>query len=50
MSAHSYALDDPMIRLDLNTPAVYEDAVGRYGLMVDIDGQDREDWQLKAPR
>ena len=26
-----YALDDPMIRLDLNTPAAYEDAAGRYG-------------------
>ena len=26
-----YALDDSMIRLDLNTPAAYADAMGRYG-------------------
>ena len=28
-----YALDDAMIRLDLNTPGAYEDAVRRYGGM-----------------
>ena len=30
-SVQEYALDDPMIRLDLNTPEAYEDALGRYG-------------------
>ena len=30
-SVQEYALDDAMIRLDLNTPGVYEDAVRRYG-------------------
>ena len=30
-SVQEYALDDPMIRLDLNTPEAYEDAVRRYG-------------------
>ena len=30
-SVQEYALNDPMIRLDLNTPEVYEDAVQRYG-------------------
>ena len=31
-SVQEYALDDPQIRLDLNTPEAYEDAVRRYGL------------------
>ena len=30
-SVQEYALNDPMIRLDLNTPEAYEDAVRRYG-------------------
>ena len=30
-SVQEYALDDPQIRLDLNTPEAYEDAVRRYG-------------------
>lgn len=30
-SVQEYALDDAMIRLDLNTPEAYEDAVRRYG-------------------
>ena len=30
-SVQEYALDDPMIRLDLNTPEAYADAVRRYG-------------------
>lgn len=30
-SVQEYALDDPMIRLDLNTPAAYDEAVRRYG-------------------
>lgn len=31
-SVQEYILDDPMIRLDLNTPEAYEDAARRYGL------------------
>ena len=31
MSVQEYALDAPMIRLDLNTPVAYEDAVVRCG-------------------
>ena len=31
MSGQEYALDDPMVRLDLNTPEAYEDAVVRCG-------------------
>ena len=30
-SVQEYALNDPQIRLDLNTPEAYEDAVRRYG-------------------
>ncbi len=30
-SVHEFAIDDPMIRLDLNTPDAYEAAVRRYG-------------------
>jgi len=30
-SVQEHALDDPMIRLDLNTPEAYEDAVRKYG-------------------
>lgn len=30
-SVQEYALDDPQIRLDLNTPEAYEDAVRGYG-------------------
>ena len=30
-SVQEYALDDPMIRLDLNTPAAYDEAARRYG-------------------
>ena len=30
-SVQEYALDDPQIRLDLNTPEAYEDAVLKYG-------------------
>ena len=30
-SVQEHALDDPMIRLDLNTPEAYEDALRRYG-------------------
>ena len=30
-SVQEYALNDPMIRLDLNTPEAYEDAVLKYG-------------------
>ena len=30
-SVQEYALNDPMIRLDLNTPAAYDEAVRRYG-------------------
>ncbi|MYC08109.1 MAG: nucleotidyltransferase family protein [Chloroflexi bacterium] len=30
-SVQEYALDDPMIRLDLNTPEAYEAALRRYG-------------------
>ena len=30
-SVQEYALDDPQIRLDLNTPDAYEDALWRYG-------------------
>lgn len=30
-SVQEYELDDPMIRLDLNTPAAYEDALRWYG-------------------
>ena len=30
-SVQEYALDDPQIRLDLNTPEAYEDAARRYG-------------------
>lgn len=32
-SVQEYALEDPMIRLDLNTPEVYEDALRRYGCL-----------------
>ena len=31
-SVQEYALNDPQIRLDLNTPEAYEDAVWRYGM------------------
>ena len=42
VSVQEYVLDDPMIRLDLNTPEAYEEAVRRYGGEVsDMDGQDR---------
>ena len=30
-SVQEYVLDDPMIRLDLNTPEAYQDALRRYG-------------------
>ncbi len=30
-SVQEYVIDDPMIRLDLNTPDAYEDALRRYG-------------------
>ena len=30
-SVQEYVFDDPMIRLDLNTPEAYQDAVRRYG-------------------
>ena len=39
MSVQEYALDDPQIRLDLNTPEAYEDAARRYGKL-NIDGQE----------